>query len=138
MRSPGAFALFPAFTAFILCGACTRRPPPSREIPNLGTRVRVIVPAIGPGWRTGIFNQTRQSPPCYLVLLFHPGPVLRIAVTVPIAAVTRLQVSLRDSSNGARFDPSAASLEGEKWREVLPDSAQAVSRACPREPSGQD
>jgi len=124
-------------SALALAAAC-KASHASHEIPPLGTRVRVIVPAIGPGWRTGIFNQTRQSPPCYLVLLFHPGPVLRIALTVPIAAVTRLQVSVRDSSNGARFDPSAASLEGEKWREVLPDSAQAVSRACPREPSSQD
>jgi hypothetical protein len=137
MRGPGAFC-FPAVAALILCGACTDRPPPTREIPNLGTRVRVMVPAIGPGWRTGIFNQTRQSPPCYLVLLFHPGPTLRIAVTVPIGAVTRLQVSVRDTSNHIRFDPSAASLEGETWREVLPDSAQAISRHCPSEPSNQD
>jgi hypothetical protein len=102
-------------------------------VPAIGARVRIVAPGLGPGWRVGMFNRTRQEPPCYLVLLFDPGPIRRVAATVPLAAVARLQVSTRPPGPGpADPDPGAAALDGEAWAEVALDAARAASRAgCP-------
>jgi hypothetical protein len=101
-------------------------------VPAIGARVRVVVPRLGPGWRTGMFNRTRQEPPCYLVLLFHPGPVRRIADTVHIGAVTRLQMSTLYPGDGpADPDPGAAGHDGEGWQEVAIDPLKALGRHCP-------
>jgi hypothetical protein len=108
------------------------RPAPVEGAPAIGARVRVIVPGLGPGWRTGMFNRTRQEPPCYLVLLFHPGSGRRIAVTMHVRAVTRLQLSTLYPGNGpADPDPAAAAHEGEDWREVALDDVRAAGRHCP-------
>jgi hypothetical protein len=97
--------------------------------PAIGARVRVVVPQLGPGWRTGMFNRTRQEPPCYLVLVFDPGPIRRIAVTIPVAAVTRLQVSTRPPGSGSEAsDPGAAAFDGEAWTDVALDPVRAAGR----------
>jgi hypothetical protein len=106
--------------------------PASDPLPRVGARVRVVVPPLGPGWRTGMFNRTRQEPPGYLVLLFHPGPGRRGAVTVPLGAVTRLQViTLHPGTDRADPGPGASAHDGEEWREVALDAARPSRRDCP-------
>jgi hypothetical protein len=105
--------------------------PQPPAIPAVGARVRVVVPQLGPGWRVGMFNRTRQEPPCYLVLLLSQGPIREIDATVPIRAVTRLQVSVPAArSDSAPVDDAAAALDGEAWMDASPDSAQRVGRRC--------
>jgi hypothetical protein len=80
-----------------------------------------------------MWNRTRQEPPCYLVLLFDPGPIRRVAVTVPLAAVARLQVATRPPGAGpADADPGASALDGEEWADAVLDAARSASRPdCP-------
>lgn len=97
----------------------------------IGARVRILVPQLGRGWRVGMFNQTREEPPCYLVLLMHPGPTRRIAATVPIGAVSRLQVSTLYPGNvNLDPDPAAASYDNESWTEVAVDPLKNTGRRC--------
>ena len=104
----------------------------THAIPAYGARVRFIAPELGPGWRVGMFNQTRQNPPCYLVVVFNPGSERTYAASVYAASIVRLQVStLYDGSAAADPDPSAAAYEGELWMDAPLDSMKASGRACP-------
>jgi hypothetical protein len=100
--------------------------------PAMQARVRVVVPQLGPGWRTGMLNATRQAPPCYLVLLFHPGRSRQVAATVYLGAVSRIQVSSLYPGTGASDpDPGAGGYDGEQWREVPLDSMKTSGQNCP-------
>ena len=79
----------------------------------------------------GMFNQTRQAPPCYVVLLFDPGPERRITMTVPAGAFSRLQLSGLFPGNPADPDPGAAAYDGETWINVPLDSVTRTGRSCP-------
>jgi hypothetical protein len=103
-------------------------------VPPIGARVRIKSPQLGPGWRVGMFNRTRQEPPCYGVLLFDHGAPSRIAMTVPAKAVTRLELSrLYPGSPGSPTDPDpgAAAHDGETWANVPLDSILQTGRVCP-------
>lgn len=82
-------------------------------MPPINARVRVWScrrwgRAGAPGW----FNRTRQEPPCYLVLMFDPGPIRRVAVTAYIGAVTRMQLStLYPGTGPIDPDPGAGAFE---------------------------
>lgn len=105
---------------------------PVPALPRMQARVRIMSPQLGPGWRTGMLNGTRPAPPCYLVLLFHPGRTRQIAATVYLGAITRLQVSSLYAGEGAADpDPASGSYNGEQWREGLLDSARAQNAHCP-------
>ncbi len=104
------------------------------SVPELGARVRVMVPRLGPGWRVGTFNRTRQEPPCYLVQLFDPGPTRNVAVTVPVQAVTRLQVSQLYPGAPPSPDPGAAAFDGERWADMPLALAQATGLGCESAP----
>jgi hypothetical protein len=100
--------------------------------PVIQARVRVVVPQLGPGWRTGMLNGTRQEPTCYLVLLFHPGRTRQVVATVYLGAVARLEVSsLYPGTGPADPDPAGGSYDGEEWREVRLDSMKASGKNCP-------
>jgi hypothetical protein len=103
-------------------------------VPPIGARVRIRSPQLGPGWRVGMFNQTRQEPPCYGVLLFDHGAPSSIAMTVPAKALTRLELSrLYPGTPGSPTDPDpgAAAHDGETWANVPLDSISQTGRACP-------
>src|SRR5262249_25111397 len=86
--------------------------------PPVQSRVRATVPRLGPGWRVGMLSATLTQPPCYEVLLFDPGPVRRVSVIIPIAQVSRLQVSALYPGTGAVDpDPGASMYDGESWHE---------------------
>lgn len=104
------------------------------SIPEVGARVRVMVPRLGPGWRVGTFNRTRQEPPCYVVQLFDPGLTRNVAVTVPVQAVTKLQVSKLYSGAQPSPDPGAAAFDGEKWVDMPLALAQATGLGCETSP----
>lgn len=129
---PGLVVVLAALTGLWPQSGPAQTPAPVVE-PSIGARVRVVAPRLGPGWRTGMFNRTRQEPPCYLVLVFDPGPDRRIAVTIPVAAATRLQVSRRrPGSESEGPDPGAAAFDGEEWTEVPLDPVRAAGRpGCP-------
>jgi hypothetical protein len=100
--------------------------------PVIQARVRVVVPQLGPGWRTGMLNGTRQEPTCYLVLLFHPGRTRQVVATVYLGAVARLEVSsLYPGTGPADPDPAGGSYDGEEWREVRLDWMKASGKNCP-------
>jgi hypothetical protein len=99
-------------------------------IPSIGARVRIRSSQLGPGWRVGMFNQTRQVPPCYVVLLFDPGAERRITMTVPAGAVSRLELSRLYPGSPADPDPGAAAHDGETWVNVPLDSIQHTGRTC--------
>jgi hypothetical protein len=65
-----------------------------------------------------------------LVLVFHPGRAQRIAVTVPIRAATRLQLSRLYPAPASDPDPGAAAYDHEEWVDVALDPMQATGRAC--------
>jgi hypothetical protein len=128
------------FAGATVPAASAAQEPPRQGVPRIGARVRIVAPALGPGWRTGMFNQTRTVPPCHLVLLFDPGRPRTIAATVHIGAVTRLQVSSLYGSDGPSDpDPGAGSHEGEAWVDLALDAVRATGRECPAsiEPAGR-
>ena len=104
----------------------------SRPIPDIGARVRVIAPSLGPGWRIGTFNRTRQEPPCYIVLIADPVQRSRDAATLPSRALVRLQVSTLYGTTGSKRDPDpgASAYDGEQWLDVRVDSMQRVGQQC--------
>jgi hypothetical protein len=93
-----------------------------------------MVPRLGPGWRVGMFNRTRQEPPCYLVQLFDPGMTRNVVVTVPVQAATKLQVSKLYPGAPASPDPGAAAFDGEKWIDAPLTLAQATGLGCETSP----
>lgn len=106
-------------------------------VPAVGARVRFLSPQLGPGWRVGMFNQTRQVPPCYHVLVFDPWAVRRLMLTVPVTATTRVKLSELYPGNPADPDPGAAAHIGETWSRVPPDSNAETGQRRPdsvREP----
>lgn len=134
-------ASFIGIAAGMIVG-CRDHPPPAlaasppvrvaTAIPLIGARVRVIVPDLGPGWRTGMFQRTRQDPPCYVVLIFNPGHDMTVSATVYANSIARMQMStLYRGDSVADRDPAAAAYEGESWNDVPLDSAKHSGRFCP-------
>lgn len=131
LRFVAAGCVLAAWTAgFTACGGDAS----FGSIPEVGARVRVMVPRLGPGWRVGMFNRTRQEPPCYLVQLFDPGLIRRVSVTVPVQAVTKLQVSRLYPGAQQSPDPGAAAFDGEKWVDTPLALAQATGLGCETSP----
>ncbi len=128
--------------ATLLSPACTeqrRQPrsgvardslPPLDTIPPIGARVRVVVPQLGAGWRVGMFNRTRQEPPCYLVLLPDTSPIHRVAVTIAIRAATHLQINRLRAGDISEPGPSASRFDKETWRDVRLEPVQATGHNC--------
>ena len=133
-------------SSLCLLAACSSEPPeeatatappvkaaPEPEpLPSLGARVRVVVPNLGSGWRTGIFVRTSQQPPCYMVTLTDPTSNRRIAARVNIGAVSKMQRSTMYTGVGtADPDPGAAAHDGESWHDISPDALKNVrSSSC--------
>jgi hypothetical protein len=111
--------------------ACRNSNAPVTGVPAIGSRVRIQSPELGTGWRVGMFNQTRLEPPCYIVLLWDPGPTRRLSATVPVELVTRMQLSSEAGMTAAVDNEAAASIDGERWREVQMDSMR-VRPDCSR------
>lgn len=143
MRDPGVLAVLAVVLATVLVACRDQAPPPlpapeaparyEKSVPDIGARVRVIVPELGPGWRVASFNRTRQEPPCYLVLIFNPSHDRTVAATVYVRAVVRMQVStLYRGDSAVDRDPAAAAYEGERWLDASLDSASRTGRNCPR------
>lgn len=82
-----------------------------------------------------MFGQTRQDPPCYVILLFNPnsrGKSQEVASRVHLGAAVRLQVSsLYDGTTERDPDPGAAGYDGESWLDARLDSTALSSRTCP-------
>lgn len=64
--------------------------------PAIGSRVRFQSGRPGGEWREGMFNATREEPPCHVVVVFKPRASRRAALevesTVTPDEITRLQV----------------------------------------------
>jgi hypothetical protein len=101
-----------------------------RSVPRVGARVRLLSAQLGVGWRVGLFNHTRQVPPCYHVMLADPGPDRRFLFIVPARAINRLQVSRLYPGDRATPDWGAAAFDDETWTEVALDSIVATGLQC--------
>ena len=67
-------------------------------------------------------SQTRTVPPHYLVLIFAEGPVSRVERSIPIGAITRLQVSAAQPGPRGPISYAAAPVRAdERWLEMLPN-----------------
>jgi hypothetical protein len=91
-------------------------------VPQVGARVRVMAAGFGDGWQVGMFSQTRTVPPHYLVLIFAEGPVSRVERSIPIGAITRLQVSAAQPGPRGPISYAAAPVRAdERWLEMVPN-----------------
>lgn len=115
--------------------AATRAEPetqPSPSLPAVGARVRVLAPALGAGWHTGMFNRLRVEPPCYRIILFASGPTRSVRATLSVRDLMALQVSTIYDGR-TRFEPAEPSEEayaGETWSEVPLELLRAAERHC--------
>jgi hypothetical protein len=104
----------------------------SDSAPPIGSRVRVISSALGPGWRTGMLNQLRLKPTCHRILIFAPTGALRVAAELPPSEIARMQVSIRADGTARPDHPPARGgpVQGARWREV----PLGALKDCPRGP----
>ena len=100
-------------------------------LPLIGTPVRVMAPALGPGWHYGEFNRLRVEPPCYRVVIFSTGSTRRVEHILSVNEFTRIQVA--DELEDGRKNSSAALTEknhDRNWHEFPLESLQAAEKTC--------
>src|SRR5215213_11838854 len=86
----------------------------SASIPAESSRVRVIAPSVGPGWRTGMLNRVGDQP-CYRVLLLDSSAGRkRATATLSLKQISSMQI-----------------YANETWRNVPLGELRATERNCP-------
>jgi len=126
--------LLPLLTPLAGCDSSREEESSVKETPEVGALVRAQVPKLGPDWQMGMFNRIRVEPPCYLVLLFSSDGSNRVAHTLALSEVEKLEVHrfYNWSDRGLFPEALARASPREDWAEVALDSLQARNRrTCP-------
>jgi hypothetical protein len=103
----------------------------ARTLPLVGTKVRVMAPALGSGWHYGEFNRLRVEPPCYRVLIFSTGATSRIEHTLSVREFVRIQIAEGNGDGQARsFSAIADQDRDSNWRELSVELLLEAEKAC--------
>lgn len=102
-------------------------------LPAVGALVRVEAPRLGAWWHVGMFNRLRVELPCYRVAIFARDGSNRIAHTLGVKEIQRMQSHLVFEGR-KKVAPPRALMGGEvsdDWAEVSIEALHATAAQCP-------
>ena len=97
-----------------------------KEIPPIGSRVRITSNQLGPGWHVGMLNRIRREPVFYKILVFSPSNTITSMYTPD--DITRIQVSTIYNTGAGNYDPTKTLYPDEEWIDVSLDALRAANK----------